>query len=525
MKTKFIYIALSSVLWMTSCSKDFLNRDPLDSYTNESLWSSEKDVLAAINGCYNNWEDGYDIIYMDAASDNAYNQYPWEGYTTLGNGYVTATDPDARNRWKYKNIQRCNWVLENIDKAPIDDELKQRVKGEAQFLRAYQYFMLTQLYGDVPLVTKSLSTEEANTISRTSKDEVQQFVLTELSEIADWLPQSYSGSDVGRVTKGAALALKARLELYREDYSNCIADCEKIMGLGYSLYPSYQDLFRIQNENNNEVILDIQYKENDFANENLHVMVTSSLGGWGSIGPTQALVDDYEMANGLTRDEANSGYDESNPYKNRDPRLTASIVCPGERYEGKFYNSIDPASSDYYLGDNNSKTGYLVKKFTSNLSDFTELQNNGLNMIVIRYAEILLTYAEAKIENGTIDNSVYDAIDAVRTRSKMPKVNRSTYNDQTSMRELVRRERRVELALEGLRWFDITRWKNAETLNKGEVYGARLGKVDATTGKLTLTNERIQVEKRVFDPAKNYLWPVPQQERDINKNLTQNPGY
>lgn len=516
---------LGLALCLSACNKDFLDKNPQDSYSNSSLWSSENDALSALNGCYAGWEDGYNTVYMDCASDNAYNQYPWEGYTYYGNGTITPSSPNAQNRWSFTTIQRCNWFLENIDPTPMSADMKARFKAEARFLRAYQYFTMTQLYGDVPLVKKSLTAAEANVVTRTPKAEVQAFILSELTEIASQLPVKYSGSDIGRITRGAALSLKARIELFTGKYADAAADASTVMTLGYSLFPSYQDLFRIQNENNSEVILDIQYKENDVSNWYLGVMPSSSFGGWSSIVPTQDAVDAYETSTGKLITDATSGYSAADPYNNRDPRLTASVVCPGQLYEGHYFNSIESGTADFYNGGNNSPTGYSVKKFTARLADYADMWNTGLNIIVIRYAEILLTYAEAKIEAGTIDETVYQAIDAIRTRAGMPKTDRTVYKDQASLRQLVRRERRVELAFEGLRWYDIQRWKiGPETVGKN-VTGVRLGKVDPATGKLTLTGDHLKVEERSFDPDKNYLWPVPQKEMDINKNLVQNPKY
>ncbi len=527
MKNKaIIYFALG-LLSLSSCKKDLLDKEPLDGYSASTLWKSEADAVAVLNGCYNYWESSYNIMYLDCASDNAFSQFPWEGYTAIGNGSVAAINPDgaSANRWVYVGIQRVNWLLENIDPTPMDATKKSRFKAEARFLRAYQYFIMSQLYGDVPLVTKTLTNDEANTIARTPKADVTKFILDELKAIASDLPTSYSGNDVGRVTRGAALSLKARIELYNKDYANAILDYEQVMGLGYKLFPNYTDLFRIQNENNSEVILDFQYKENDFPNGNIGVMPSSSMGGWSSIDPTQALVDAYEMKNGKLISETGSGYDASNPYANRDPRLAATIVTPGQFYEGAYFNSIDKNASDYYLGGNNSLTGYIVKKYTANLSDYADMWNTGLNTIVIRYAEVLLSYAEAKIELNQIDNTVFDAIDLVRKRAGMPSVDQSVYNSQATLRDLIRRERRVEFAIEGLRWFDIQRWQIGPQVRAGDVYGARLGTVDASTGALSLTADRIFVEKRTFDPAKHYLWPVPQTQRDIDKNLSQNPNY
>jgi hypothetical protein len=533
MKKQIIILIIGIAFLFTSCKKDFLDRQPLDQYSNSSLWTSANDAIAAINGCYSNqkgdyegnpgWENSYNIYYMDCVSDNAYSQFPWEGFQSLGNGYVTPTDGNATNRWSFTTIQQCNWLMGNIDKTPMDSALKRRIKGEARFLRTYQYFIMTQLYGDVPLMTKEITTSEANTITRTPKADVTKFMLSELGDIAPDLPVSYSGADVGRITKGAALSLKARIELYNQDYADCITDCQSVMQLGYSLYPSYQDLFRVANKDNSEVILDVQYKENSTINNwVIGVMPSNSYGGWASIDPTQSLVDAYEMSNGKTIGDPTSGYDPKNPYANRDPRLQETILTPGQSYGGYYYDPLDAGSSDYYLSGNCSKTGYTVKKFAPDLSDYDNIFNTSANAIVIRYAEILLTYAEAKIESGQIDNTVYDAIDQVRVRAGMPKVDQSVYNTQATLRTLVRRERRVELAMEGLRWFDIQRWQIGQQVRAGDVNGALLGSVDPNTGKLTLSSDRIFVETRQFN---NYLWPIPQPQIDINKNLLPNNGY
>lgn len=526
MRSIFLILSSLIILFMISCEKDVLDKQPLDEYSESSLWASESDAEGALNGIYDGWETANRIIYMDCASDNAYNQFPWEGYQEFGNAQLlTPTNPGA-GRWDFTTIQRANWFLENVDQTPMEEDVKARMKAEARFLRAYQYFYSAQMYGDFPLVLTQITPEEANELTRNPKSEVVEFVRDELQEIVDDLPVRYSGDATGRVTKGAALALSGRVALFQGDYESAITDSKEVMNLGvYSLFSDFSELFRIQNENNDEVILNIEHIKNDYAFEELGVMPSSSYGGWASINPTQALVDAYEMENGKTIDEPGSGFDPNQPYEGRDPRLKATVVVPGQNYNGKFYNPIESGSSDFYSGNNNSKTGYLSAKLTSHLSDYDDMWNNGLNIIVMRYAEVLLNYAEAKIELGQIDQSVYDAINAIRNRAGMPDLNKAVYSGQSKMREAVRRERRVELAMEGLRWFDVQRWELAEDVMNGPVSGARLGTVDSKTGEIKLTDERIKVENRVFDPAKNYLWPVPQSEIDINKNLEQNPGY
>lgn len=522
MKNKLVILGSILIIICCSCEKNFLDRQPLDQFSEASLWTSATDAEAALNGCYKGWESGTWIHYMDCASDNAFNPYPWEGYQMLGNMSQLTPNNSGENKWSFQTIQKCNWFLANVGKTPMDETLKKRMIAEARFLRAYRYVQMSQLYGDVPLITTNITTQESNELSRNSKQEVVQFAKDELAAAAADLPESYSGSDDGRVTSGACWALKARLELFNEQWADCIASASNIMDK-YTLFPNYTDLFRLQNEHNSEIILDVEYIANDVPLWSLGVMVIESQGGWWSVDPTQRLVDAYEMTNGKTIEDPTSGYDAEDPYKNRDPRLDATIIHPGSWYEGAYFDPMDPSTIDYYAVY--SYTGFAPKKYVSHLSDLSDMWNTGLNIPVIRFSEVLLTYAEAKIELDQIDNSVYDAIDKVRLRAGMPVTDRGVYNNQAKLRELVRRERRVELAMEGLRWYDVQRWKIAEEVMTGPVYGSRLGSVNAATGELSLTNEKMLSEIRTFDASKNYLWPIPQQEIDINKNLEQNSGY
>ena len=299
------------------------------------------------------------------------------------------------------------------------------------------------------------------------------------------------------------------------------------MDLGvYSLFPSYQDMFRMSNEYNAEIILDREYVEAD-PNQTIGLMVlapeSTPGGGWSSVNITQSLVDAYEMANGKTIDDPASGYDIDHPFVNRDPRLLQTVIIPGAEYAGIIFNPMDPNSLDYWPTYN--YTGYVGRKYIHYKSDFSDLYKAGLNIPLIRYAEVLLTYAEAKIESNSIDNTVYDAIDEVRLRAGLPAVDQAKYATQAQLRDLIRRERRVELAMEGLRWYDIQRWKIGNEVMNGPVYGLRFSNIDAN-GNVTYTStEHAKIEDRVFDPSKNYLWPVPQGQLDLGKNLSQNPNY
>ncbi|NML38799.1 RagB/SusD family nutrient uptake outer membrane protein [Chitinophaga sp. G-6-1-13] len=521
---------LLAVASLAGCNKDFLNRAPLDAYSNGTLWTTVNDATVALNGCYHNWESGSNIIYYDCFTDNAYDQYPWEGFEPVAQGNATPVNTGSANRWNYKTVQKCNWFLENIDKTPMDAALKKRMKAEARFLRDYQYFAMSQLYGDVPLILRTVSLDSANLVKQTPKQEIIKFLLDELTSIAADLPLSYTGTDQGRITRGAALALMARIQLFNADYQGCIVTCKQLMNspFAFDLFTSYSDLFRPAFSGNKEVILDVQYLKTYNSFGDLGVLPPNSKSGQSSVAVTQNMVDAYEMSNGKTIDDPASGYDPVQPFVNRDPRLDATVLRPGLRWENSYFNPLDKKSPDYYQNGNCPPTGYNSKKFISHLSeDFDDIWNVGLNFIVIRYAEILLSYAESKIETGEIDASVYDAIDKVRTRAGLPPVDRTTYNDQASLRKLIRRERRVEFAMEGLRWYDVQRWKIGADVLKGQVTGSLNGSVNPNTGALTLDPaSRIRVgSPRNFDPAKHYLWPVPQKEIDLNKNLKQNPNY
>jgi hypothetical protein len=362
---------------------------------------------------------------------------------------------------------------------------------------------------------------------------VVAFILSELSEISPLLPVNYSGSDIGRITRGATLGLKARIQLIQGDYAGAAATSAILMQgpFTYSLFPKFEELFRPMNHDNQETLLNCQSLK-DLNSEWYPIgYAPKSQGGWSSYAPTQSLVDGYETINGKTIDE-DAAYDPLQPYKNRDPRLDMSIIRPGSFYMGSYFNPYE-GDDDYNLVmDNTSQTGYNLKKYISNLDDYrgtdygTDIDNVGGAIMVIRYAEVLLTYAEAKIELDQLDQSVYDAINKIRTRAGMPNVDKTVYNNQTKMRELIRRERRVELAFEGLRFVDIRRWKIAEQVMPGTVKGILKGSVDPENGNLTLIpNTSKEVTTREFSNPKHYLLPIKQTEIDINKNLKQNSGY
>lgn len=523
MYNKLKYLLLATAFGAVSCES--LDQKPLDQYEVETFWKTQAEVEYAVTGLYNGWESGSQIFYMDCVSDNSNSDFPWEGFQALGNGTATATNAgNADSRFSYVHIRRANLILENIDRATIPDNVKKRLSAEVRVLRAYRYLDLATLFGDVPLITKTTTVEESY-VEPSPQAEVLQFVEEELRAAADDLDRT---ATPGRMSKGAALGFLARAYAFQGKHQEVANTTQEIIDLQvYSLFPDYAGIFEEENENNSEVISDIQYIENIQGYGSLGIMLPNSMGGWSSIVPTQKLVDAYETLDGQTIDESSS-YDELKPYENRDPRLAATIVYPGAWYNGKYFDPLDPESNDYpSKADNASSSGYNYRKYIQDPTTYNNVWNVGVNIIVQRYAEILLLNAEANIELNNITQEVYANIDQVRERAGMPKVDQSVYNNQTKLRELVRRELRVELAGEGRRRFDIIRWGIAPEVMNGTFYGAlSKGSVNPETGEVTFTSstDRFLIENRVFEAGKHEVWPIPQSAIDASRG-TLKPTY
>lgn len=273
-------------------------------------------------------------------------------------------------------------------------------------------------------------------------------------------------------------------------------------------------------------------------------MYNNADGGWSSMVPTQNLVDIYEMDNGLTKEEAGNYYDPTHPFANRDPRMEATILFPGQNWknldgEDVIINTLDKKineednPNDPSGVDNASKTGLTWAKYLGNgPTYYTDMWNANANTIMFRYAEVLLSFAEAKNELDGPCDSVYCALNQIRQRAGMSDVAKNKYNTKETLRELIRRERTVELAGEGFRRADILRWKDsngkmlAETVLNGSLtrITGTVNNEETIPGKRATVTGTELIEKRVFQPHNRYL-PIPQQYRDKNPQLDQNPGY
>jgi hypothetical protein len=483
-----------------------------------------------VNKCYQGMNNADEVLYSDAMTDNAYTKAHTHNQQ-VGNGLFTPADMYVRSVWgyRYAGIRDCNLLLNNIQLVPgLSDELRNRYIGEVTFVRAYHYFELYSKFGDIPYFTHVISISESKTIGRTPKSEVVNNILNELSTIIDnnYLPPSYDDKNTGRITRWAAMGLKARILMFEGRFSEVTPITNKIMTEGgFSLFGNYENLFKIENENNSEVMLDVQYKPVDREYQVQYQFLPPSLGGHSQLAPLQELVDDYITLDGYTiKNAPASSYDPANPFANRDPRLAASIIYTGNSYtlaDGSAHEvdcTKNAAPNGYDFSSDCSPTGYYMKKYWDNT--YRSNLMSGLNIILMRYADILLMHAEALAEQNQLDATEWNrTIQLIRTRAGFTDTKALNFPTTGDLKDIVRRERRCELALEGLRHKDIIRWKTAEQVLNGWCHGLYTGDAVGTD------NGYVRVDERRFDATKHYLWPLPQNERDLNENLTQNPKW
>jgi hypothetical protein len=503
---------------LPGCKKDFFDLYPRDQLSPGSFWKNADDAHAALTGCYNSvWNvTGNVLPYLDVLTPNAYGEYPWEGWKDISKSTQTPQGPAGpAGLWEgaFRGIGRTNTFLANIDKPEMDEGERTRMKSEALFLRAYYYFTVSNYFGGVPLITDPPDVSQA-TIPRSSKEDITAQVLKDLDEAIPGLPVTIPAAENGRATQGAALALKARVLLYESRWDEAAVAAKAVMDLNvYHLFPSYRGLFLPQNENNSEVIFDVQFKQPEYPSAwdtYLGIydgnILTAAI-GWSSIEPTTDFVDEYEMKDGSVWTPSNPIADPADKYNNRDPRLDQTIFRKGKKYNGVPY----PVDADGYPG---IYTGFSFKKYTiydTAAGPQVDYNKSEINGIILRYADVLLMYAEAKNESSGVDQSVYDAVDAVRERAGMPDLPAGLNQDQ--MRDRIRHERRMEFVIEGLYYSDVRRWKIAESVLNRDV-------------ELDGSYKRGIMDDRSFDPAKDYVWPIPQREIDYSqKAIEQNPNY
>lgn len=549
------FIIFISLLF--SCEDITLEKYPLDRPSSSTFPSNQKELEAALWGCYGSLWLGTNYGMATPALLDITTDIAWERAETsmqsIGNGSHDINNAWAEQLWKnyYIGIGRCNFLLDNAERAESESspEVYNRIIAETRFIRVYYYLMLTELWGDVPLVLNTLSLTEAQ-MPKTLKNEIVTFILKELDEITANLPVHIGSSDYGRVGKGAALALKARTALYNKKYELAAEASKAVMDLGeYEIDGNFENMFKSATQAaSKELIFFTPYKEGYKTSGVVRGCTSRMGGGYSSKIPVQATVDSYDCIDGLSIDNSPL-YNPNKPYENRDPRLNYSIVVPGSRYMGYQFEThkdstvcwnfkVSPAvrvANQDALNPYASFSGYVWRKYNE-ISKSSELDNSETAFIFIRYADILLMYAEAKIELNQIDESVYQAINKVRQRESVNMPLITSGKTQNELKSIIRKERKAEFVWEGLRWSDIRRWGITAQVMNGPLYGRpprgilaeppaidEFGTPDYTA--VSNKSDMRVIEQRKFNINRDMVLPIPRIELETNSLLTQNPNY
>lgn len=589
---KYLIIGLLAVVSL-GCD-DFLDRQPLDTPSSATFYSNEAEIRIGLTGVYNAafWnsrglvpdlkriEGTTDLIISRKTDPESLVAQGDAGPFVIGNAM-------SETGWQqgYRLVARANDLLEGMKRgeAATSKAAYARMRAEALTLRAWAYLNLITWFGDVVFITQPLKTEEFETQTQTSRVDIAKALYKDLDEA--YAALDLNPAERGRVSKHFALGIKARLAMLIKDYQTAAEATNTIIKSGnHALNPNYQALFTLAGQTANagrEVMAAMMYPAENPNIASWQVVgytPRQTLGAQSNNFPTQAMVDKFECTDGKRIDESPL-YDPANPSKNRDKRLRWTLYMPGDTMEvrmvknqslpyqnpiqrfifnihtdqifrwnwntGKF--DVINGNPDFVTSSNSvwqfgatgavGGVGYVWRKYNDTDQYAWELKTP---FIWMRYAEILLMYAEAKIELGQIDASVTDAINAVRRRAGQPA---TAFTDAVKLRQLVRRERAVEFATEGLRLYDLRRWGIVQQALNGPIVGAALKPAEVpaipsfgAAGSVQDLNDipdySASIARRIksrnetrINTAKHNLWPIPQGELDKNKGLKQNPGW
>jgi len=557
-KTNLLYItAIAAAGLFASCKKNYLDLVPTDRVSDASILADSslfedyvinrylgiKIIDKEGEGTLPGFGRAFEYSMWSSNSDESiYNND--DGSWLIQRGQIAPENlGNAGAFWgrSYRGIRDCNYGLGNIATVTMSKQHKDYLTGELKFLRAYRYQDLIRNYGGVVLIGDKVynlkdNLQDVALYQRSSIKDCIAYAVAQLDNAAQLLPQDNSGSwPLGRATKGAALALKARLLLYAASplyntgtWTDAAAAAKAVMSLNkYSLQSDYSSLFIDQGMASSEIIFGRQYTVTA-----PHVRMEISngpngYGGWAGNTPLQNLVDGYQMNNGKDITDGASGYDTQNPYVNRDPRFYATILYNGASYRGSTIDAYSPGgkdSKDSPSNWNTTKTGYYLRKFMNdkNVIDNPWSSTGQQPWIYLRYAEILLNYAEAQNEAVGPDASVYSAVNQIRQRLSVGMPPLPAGLSQAQMRDAIRKERRVELAFEEHRFYDVRRWKIADVVENLPAGGMTM--VKNTNGTFTYTLKTALDGKAFY--TKNYWLPIPRSEILASGNqLKQNDGY
>jgi hypothetical protein len=526
---------LISIVSLSGCQKDLLDQQPLTDLSEGSFWQSEGDAMLALTGIYNGSSVGnnaYNNELLILASMTDDSDYKNSKVGLIYSGYVVSSDAQVVGSiWTraYRTIFKANYFLANIDKVNMDATKKAQIIAEAKFLRAYEYSHLAMYYGGVPIIKQLVSIDESNNQVRAPLAEVYEYAKTELTAAAKDLPAVRVDSEKGRILKGAALAVRGRLELMDKKWADAAKTYKEIIDLNAHIVdPRYKAIFEERGENSKEIMLSTNCIAGLYGNpQNQLGYHPDVYGGYQEDGAYEELVNSYLMKDGLPV-ETSPLFDPANPFVNRDPRIYATLFLP----EYTVFNGVKFTKDNSGIGKLVGATGYGWKKYVTE-GYAGNASSSGDDIIHIRYPEVLLGYLEAKIENNEpITQALLDeTINKVRGRAEvaMPNV---TELDRTRLREIVRRERRVEFALERvIRYMDIRRWGIWFDVMEQQFHGMKLTNTPETytaapvelTGKYR--GHLKTINKKGSHKPGWALLPIPLTEIQLNPKLIQNPDY
>lgn len=574
MNTIYFKISVLLLFLLSSCNDDFLNISPKDFVSDDAVWSNMSTTRMFITNVYNSTLTG--PLYSYAAINNQQfdnlftDDAGWNFRDDWNTFNFTASNPPFQ-RWTvcYQNIRKTNLGIEKLNESEVMSESERlRFLGDLHFLRGLLYLELFRFYGGVPIITEALNRHEDDIFySRNTAEETLLFAVNEFQTASELLPLNVPNADYGRATRGAALGMKAVAYLHGagtvdQKYFVDAANTADIFISGvltnrYALYgrnetdplkkrEAFQNLFLEPFEGNMEVIFDVQY-DGIYRGHNGYQTVAApgvpgaNQGfGWGNSAPSQNLVDRFEMKDGSSFDWSNPVH-ATDPYSNRDERFYATVLydsiiwkeallsLSSNRFDnGKEVKNNLP-NGLFCTKKESTKSGYYLRKHQweeviCGAENRVQGDKNGGNVIVLRYAEILLIYAEAKNEVSGPDASVYEAVNQVRRRAGQPDLLPGLSKEE--MRQRIRQERRVELCFESKRFFDIIRWNIGDEVLNQPLIGMNVKYVkDASTGVISRTYNTWKIVDKVFSGTKNNLLPIPQDAIDRNPGLLQNPGW
>ena len=509
----FIIFAFS--LSLTSCKKDFLEKLPEDTLAPEVFYSDASSLKPGLFGVYRSLREGAvfgNPIELEGISDNAILNTRAAELISFSKG-VGVTDNSEKLAEYYLNnyqvIQRANALLDNINvSGDITAAERTVIQSEARVLRALAYMRLVYLYGRVPLVTKSISRNEAVQLQQASREDLIGFVLAELNEAGLRLDVKPYASQSGRLTRLAALGMRAKVLVYearigKGSWADALTALKAVntlsvaagvkllkIGDGMNGQANYEALFKEEYEDNAEIMFQVKFDAAIGQGQSLHNnYAPNQANQTGRISVHTNFANDFYGIDGLPVNAAGSVVNPLLPYQNRDPRLLATIYVPGMSY---FFGTYTGKAGNASL-----ETDFGVKKYTYAVLSAAD---KGLDVIVLRYADLLLLLSEAENQVNGPTTEAYTAINTVRARVNMALVRSGLSKDEFNAEVI--HERRVELGFEGQRWFDLV-----------------------TLGQANSRINAINELGRKFVPGKQELFPIPKSEIDLNNNLVQNPGY